>query len=111
MWHPQWPAQCNSASVLLAVVLYGINTAILGRRIPTATLSDERNAYNHDSSANANANPYPKARKKLEALNNNGHGDGDKFHESLLRQRSPISMCMTRRQVKLSLGLSDPDSG
>ena len=33
-------------SVLLAVALYAINTAILGRRIPTATSPDKRNAYN-----------------------------------------------------------------
>ena len=32
--------------MLLAVALYDTNTTILGRRILTATLSDEWNAYN-----------------------------------------------------------------
>ena len=32
--------------MLLAMALYDTNTAILGRRIQTTTLSDERNAYN-----------------------------------------------------------------
>jgi hypothetical protein len=33
-------------NVLLAMVVYAINTAILGRRTPTATSPDKLNAYN-----------------------------------------------------------------
>ena len=40
------PTYWSSACVLLAVALYDTNTVILGRRILTTTLSDERNAYN-----------------------------------------------------------------
>ena len=36
----------HNTCVLLAVALYDTNTTILGRRILTTTLSDERNAYN-----------------------------------------------------------------
>jgi hypothetical protein len=46
MWCTKRPAHCSSASVLLAVALYAINTAILGRRVPTATSPDKWNAYN-----------------------------------------------------------------
>ena len=34
MWCIKWPLPWSSASVLLAVALYGTNTTILGRRKP-----------------------------------------------------------------------------